>query len=183
MYVKVAEQVTANIIATEVNSLTKLLKNRDEIAIATYAEAGHHFAEVVPEYDYSQHPVIELVELLPSQQVAKHIDEVILDADEFGKKLMKDFRNENIRTGISQVPGATAGVLEAMQKKWAVQGTTTGVSLYDVLSSGSLTVADDVIDAMISDINANPGDYANISTWINVQRLENYKQIIANYLG
>lgn len=183
MYLKLENQTTANVIATEVETFTAMSKKYETITAQVYSEADGFYVKAVDEYDYSQHPVQSVVQILPSVQTEQYIDNLIVTTDTFGSELMKRFKNENIRTGISQVPGATARVLEVMQTHYKVAGSLNGVSLNEVLGSGSITVAPELIDMIIADIQANPDDYSLITTWINETRMEEYKQIIIAQLS
>jgi hypothetical protein len=184
MYLEFSDQTVANNVAIEVNQFTQLLKNVATIPIEVFEDGGKWYVKAVEQYDYSSHAVDSVVQELPSIASVNYVQNFLKGVQEFSYELMERFKAENIATGISQTPGATAGVLEVMKRKFPISGAPNeGVSLYDALTTDSLTTADDVIDAMIADIQANPSKYSAVSTWINEARLTAYKNEIIAFLA
>ena len=183
MYLEILDSEEANVVAIEVNQLTSLLVNVPTLPINVIEEGGKFYVQSVDQYDYSRRTIENVLTMLPSQNVQQIITGSLIRAADFGRDLIKRFTAENIATGISQNAASVAGVVEAMNRKYIVDGCKDdGVSLNDILNTNSLTVGPAVIDAMLEDLNDNPEKFEHITLWINAQRLNQYKADIVAYL-
>lgn len=184
MYLEILDSDEANVVAVEVNQLTSLLKNVDTLPINVIEEQGKFYVKSVDQFDYSRHNISAVLPKLPSETTIEIVSGALKNASDFGAELKKIFTAENIALGISQTPGAVAGVIEAMNRKYLISGCKDdGISLNDVLNTNSLSVGPEVIDFILTDMQDNPQKFAGITTWINPERLNKYRSEIIAYLS
>lgn len=183
MYLEILDLEVANTVSIEINQFTRLLKNVPVLPMEVIEEGGKYYVKVNELYDYSAHDVNAVLNKLPSESTIEVVTGVLRNASDFGANLKKTFTAENIATGISQTPGAVSRVIEAMNKKYPLNGCIAdGVSFNDILTTNSLSIAPECIDLMLQDLSDNPDDFAPILTWINPERLTKYKNDIIAYL-
>lgn len=99
------------------------------------------------------------------------------ESKEFGSQLMSKFTKENIALGITQA-GLSGHVLGLMTKKYPIPNATFPNTLEDVINSGTLTIAGDLIDYIIANENL-----ASLAPFITTERLTTYKNDINSFLG
>ena len=148
-------------------------------SVAAYAD-GKFYPEVPINFDYSgwDADIEESLDEHPQTTSEKYVDNVLLNAETFGKDVMKEFLRENIMMGITAA-GKTAGVLGAFGEKLVLTGETRGVSFIETIEANSLTVSIAILDKMIAEIS----NYSGLEPFITADRLTAFRNKFAVYLG
>ena len=159
LYLKMADQTKAQAVADSAFEYMKraveYAENKPASAEAVAAHADGKFYPQVPmNFDYSgwDADIEEALNEHPQTTSEKYVDNVLLNAETFGKDVMKEFLRENIMMGITAA-GKTAGVLGAFGEPLTLAGETRPVSFIQTIEANSLTVSVQLLDKMIAEIS------------------------------
>lgn len=172
----------------EVHQLRKYLKEQTELeSLIGVNFTGNKFEILFSETVDSEieQQVISAYNSIDSNTFAqenaiKHTKQLGDNAEIFGKELMSKFRGENILMGITQA-GKSGAVLSIMVEKVNVNNDGFPVSVKEATETGTLYEAIKAVEYHIA--KAQAGDYDSIAPFITVERLENFKSSIVEYLN
>ena len=185
LFLKMADQTKAQAVADSafeyMTRAVEYAENKPASAESMVAHTdGKFYPEVPINFDYSgwDADIEESLQEHPQVTSEKYVDNVLLNAETFGKDTMKEFLRENVMMGITAA-GKTAGVLGAFGEKLLLTGETRPVSFIETIEANSLTVSVKLLDKMIADIS----NYSGLDPYITAPRLTAFRNKFATYLG
>lgn len=195
-FLKLGELGPANELAQQMSEFSKHSKSQPDLPEEVVEEQGKFYVKIALDFNYGDHPYVvanqsnpdyvEVVQKLPSEILRDNLEYILANGEEWAKKKMDEFKNENMQMGIAlpENMGKADAVMEIMCNKYVTPSCAMGkgVSLFDAMATGTLTTAYAVCLVMAADIDANPGNYSHAAPWITKERIEKYAADILAFL-
>lgn len=163
---------------SDISRFEKVMKTfYPAITLITYNYAAKRGAVFVPDDTHAtvRENILNYVAdysntLTTEEQSIVYVDNILKDAYSFGQELKKDFINENVRLGITQL----------LKTKYV---RTTMREVNECIETMSLKDAVDECQLLLDDLNSSDGVLDKSCPFVNINRMTDFMDKIKTYLG